>query len=64
MTTKVPLAEQIGELSDVLDETAKATGYRAEQRIRKLTAAKASLAWLMNNSIQIKAFMAGKEGCR
>ncbi len=54
MTDKVPLAEQIGELSDVLDETAKVTGYRAEQRIRKLTAAKASLVWLMNNAEAVK----------
>lgn len=44
-----------------LSETAKATGYRAEQRIRKLTAAKASLAWLMNNAEAIKEFRKGKQ---
>lgn len=68
--SKVSLAEQIGALDECIAETADAAQryaggreqYRLLQRERSLRAAKATLAFLMNNRDAFLAFMAGKEG--
>lgn len=70
MTDKVPLAEQIGALDEAIAEARQTANrwsggldhHRYERRTKHLEAAKATLAFLMNNRDEFLAFMAGKEG--
>lgn len=59
--SKVSLAEQIGQVAEIIEENEKVSDYRSEQRVRRLKAAKASLSWLLNNRDACVAYMEGKK---
>ena len=64
MTTKVPLAEQIGVIDELIRETEAVTfqSYGTQQRLKALRAVRETLAFLLNHRDELVAFMAGKEG--